>query len=178
MYYIAILAPEAVNAQVLKWKHFMRDRFGCIVALKSPAHITLVSPFWMKTENHYELEMSLKVFCQLQKTFLIELENFDSFKPRVIFVHVHSSDELTNLSVKLQNHLLSNPGFPINKSARPLHPHITIANRDLKKTDFRDAWEYFKNKKYKASFEATGITLMKHDGDQWQVAYTSGFPLV
>ncbi len=178
MYYIAILAPEAINEQVLKWKHFMRDHFGCSVALKSPAHITLVSPFWMKTDQQLELEKSLTTFCQLQRNMLVEILNFDAFKPRVIFVDVVQSEELSSLASELQKHLSENPSFPLKQSTRPLHAHITIANRDLKKSDFADAWQHFSNKKYHASFQAKGITLLKHNGIQWDAAYTARFPFM
>jgi 2'-5' RNA ligase len=48
MYFVAILAPEKINADALKWKLYFREKFGCRAALHSPAHITLVPPFWMK----------------------------------------------------------------------------------------------------------------------------------
>ena len=50
MYYIAVAAPEEINKQALKWKQYMKDVYGCVVALKSPAHITLIPPFWCKEE--------------------------------------------------------------------------------------------------------------------------------
>ena len=178
MYYIAVLAPDSINEQVLKWKHFMRDRFGCIVALKSPAHITLISPFWMNAEKQTELEASLANFCLLQKNIHVELENFDAFKPRVIFVNVLQSPELSNLAHNLEQHLSADSNFPIKHSSLPLHPHITIANRDLKKTDFTDSWQYFTNKKYSASFEAAGITLMKYNGMQWEAVHNARFPFI
>ncbi|MBC7829469.1 MAG: 2'-5' RNA ligase family protein [Chitinophagaceae bacterium] len=178
MYYIAILAPGEVNEKILQWKHFMRDRFGCIAALKSPAHITLISPFWMNKDFQFLLENNLKEFSNNQESFLIELTDFGSFKPRVIFVHVKQSDHLTILATALQNALLKNPLFSIKESIRQFHAHITIANRDLHKNDFNTAWEYFKHKKYQASFPARGITLMKHTGLQWEPACTAVFPLV
>ena len=177
MYYIAVLAPEAINEQVLKWKHFMRDQFGCIVALKSPAHITLITPFWMNEEKQTELEESLANFSRLQKRILVRIENFDAFKPLVIFVHVLPSEELSNLGYQLEQHLSTDPNFTIKRSTRPLNPHITIANRDLKKADFTTAWQSFSNKKYSGLFEATGLTLMKHNGSQWLAVYTGQFPL-
>jgi 2'-5' RNA ligase len=176
MYYIAILAPEEINEQVLGWKHFMRDRFGCIVALKSPAHITLVSPFWMNKDLQPQLEQALHVFSSDRKSFTIKLKDFGSFKPRVIFVHVEQSDTLTQTKDALQNHLLANSLFPIEKETRPFHPHVTLANRDLHKKDFIPAWEHFANRQFEYSFVVTGISLLKHNGTQWEVACISSFP--
>ena len=178
MYYIALLAPEAINVQVLEWKHFMRDLFGCVIALKSPAHVTLCSPFWMNSDLQQSLEESIKTFSSAQKGFDVELKNFDSFKPRVIFVHVNESSMLSQLQQGLEAHLLSNPLFPVKKTTKPFHPHITIANRDLGKNDFRRAWDHFWDKKYEASFQANGITLLRHNGLQWEPVYTAFFPLV
>lgn len=178
MYYIAVLAPATINDQVLQWKHFMRDRFGCIVALKSPAHLTLASPFWMNNDLQPVLEQSLEIFSSVRKGFPVRLKNFDSFKPRVIFVHVEASDSLTHLKDDLERDLLLNPLLPIKKTDKDFHPHITIANRDLHKKDFNAAWESFKSKTYEDSFTVTGISLMKHNRVHWEEAYTARFPLM
>lgn len=154
----------------------MRDRFGCIVALKSPAHITLISPFWMKTDLQPLLHKSIDDFSINRERFPIELENFDSFKPRVIFVQVKKSNLLETLKFELEKYLLSNPSFPIKIETHTFHPHVTIANRDLLKKDFSDAWDLFKNKTYHASFEAEGITLLKHNGTHWEAVHTGTFP--
>jgi 2'-5' RNA ligase len=176
MYYIALVAPEAINDKVIQWKHFMRDRFGCIVALKSPAHITLISPFWMNTDMQSGLENAIKEFSNTRNRFLIELKNFDCFKPRVIFVHVKESDSLSSLETEFNEYLVMNILFPIKNKTKPFHPHLTIANRDLHKKDFTEAWQYFKNKTYKASFLASGITLLRHNGIRWDSAYIAAFP--
>ncbi len=178
MYFIAVLAPESINEQVLQWKYFMRDRFSCVVALKSPAHITLISPFWMDSSLQPQLEASLDSFSSQRKKFPVTVKNFDCFKPRVIFVHVEQSKTLERLKEDLENNLLANSLFPIKKEARAFHPHITLANRDLHKKDFLLAWEHFKNKKYEDSFPVKGISLMKHTGAKWDTAYTATFPLI
>ena len=176
MYYIAVLAPETINEQVLQWKHFMRDHFDCVVALKSPAHITLASPFWMNPDLQPVLQNAIGQFSNSRTSFQVELQNFDCFKPRVIFVHVVASDPLNSLQTDFEKHLLQYDLLPIKISTKPFHPHITIANRDLRKKDFIDAWEHFKNKTYHASFLAHGITLMKHNGVSWNSIYTANFP--
>jgi len=177
MYYIALLAPDAINEDVMQWKHFMRDRFGCTVALKSPAHITLISPFWMKTDLESILGKTINEFTSTRESVLINLKNFDCFTPRVIFVHVEDSELLRLLQVDLERHLSKNNIFPIKGEPRFFHAHITIANRDLHKKDFTEAWEYFKSKTYHACFVANGITLLKHSGIKWEPVYTAFFPL-
>ena len=177
MYYIALLAPDAINEDILRWKHFMRDRFGCIVALKSPAHITLISPFWMKTDLQSILDISINEFASTRESVSISLKNFDCFKPRVIFVQVERSEQLNSLKNDFEKHLSISDRFPIRGETRSFHPHITIANRDLHKKDFIEAWEYFKNKTYPARFVANGITLLQHSGIKWEAVHTAFFPL-
>ena len=67
MYFIALVAPEDINKQVLKWKHWMKERYRCEVALRSPAHITLVPPFWMKPDLENKLARSITDFSLHQK---------------------------------------------------------------------------------------------------------------
>ena len=176
MYYIAIVAPRSINEEVLRWKHFMRDHFGCQVALRSPAHITLVPPFWVNTSHQPDLEDAIEKFSSSRKGFLVQLHNFDAFKPKVIFLHVEPSEQLNALRADLENFLLSYTMFDFEPGNRDFHPHITIANRDLHKRDFFVAWDHFKNKTYRASFETDGITMMKHNGTQWDAEYKAIFP--
>lgn len=175
MYYIAVVAPDPINEQVVVWKKYMRDRFGCIVALKSPAHITLISPFWMNQELQPQLETFLEKFCSERKSFLIQLKNFGSFKPRVIFVQVEHSEMLLHLKTTLETDLSTVRTFPIKTDSRPFHPHITIANRDLNKKDFYPAWEHFKNKAYEYSFLVSGLSILKHSGSVWDLAFSPTF---
>lgn len=165
LYFIAIVAPDKVNRQVLQWKQYMLQQFNCKVALKSPAHITLVPPFSMRQEREEELVSILKTIHF--EPFPIHLKNFDAFTPRVIFVHVEPSPTLEALKTAIENALA---GFPIKKEERPFHPHVTIANRDLEKKHFPAAWDHFSNIHYEAVFEANNISLLRHNGVQWEIA--------
>lgn len=175
MYFIAVVAPADVNRQVLQWKHYMREHYGCVVALKSPAHLTLIPPFWMEEQLEKELVTDLDAFAQQRQAFNVRLNNFDGFKPRVIFVGVEHNELLHQLKLSLEDYLLSLQKYPIKKESRPFHPHLTIANRDLRKKDFYPAFEHFQKLDYAASFAATGIAILKHDGVGWQVYHDASF---
>src|SRR6185503_19662981 len=103
LYFIAIAAPDHINRQVLEWKHYMQQQFNCQVALKSPAHITLVPPFSMRKEQEPELIEILEALAPQLQQFPVHLKNFDAFKPRVIFVHVQPDDRLQQLKKKVEN---------------------------------------------------------------------------
>ena len=64
MYFMAIVAPEEVNGTILKWKELIKERFGCVVALRSPAHITLIPPFWLDEKKEHQLKDGIGEFSQ------------------------------------------------------------------------------------------------------------------
>lgn len=173
-YFIAIVTPESINQQVLEWKQYMLQHFNCRVALKSPAHITLIPPFDMPDTMQHEMEEVLLEFANKQPSFPIQLKNFAAFKPRVIYVHVQPNTHLNDLQTRLEAYLL-HIDFPIKKEDRAFHPHVTIANRDLQKDDFPLAWQYFQQLSYEVSFPANTISLLRHNGQIWEVA--NSFPL-
>src|SRR5215831_16637642 len=141
MYFIALVAPKEINEYIFKWKQFMKERFGCLVALRSPAHVTLIPPFWMKQEIENKLKDSIENFSHQQTSFELNLKNFSAFKPRVIYVDVKPNEELKKLHFGLYEYVKTADLFPIEKEERPFHPHITIATRDLSKKSFYEAWE-------------------------------------
>jgi 2'-5' RNA ligase len=174
MYYIAILAPGNINEQVLKWKHFMRDRFGCSNALKSPAHITLVPPFWQDESKETLMKQLLLSLATNHEGFLVELDKFDAFRPHVLFLQVIPSHPLLRLHEQLLR-MMHEGQFAVKADTRPFHPHITIATRDLQKKDFEEANGWFQKQDYIANFRASGIALMKHNGANWDLHFNAPF---
>ena len=175
MYFMAIVAPEEVNATILKWKQLMKERFDCVVALRSPAHITLIPPFWLAEEEEHQLKDAISEFSQSCAGFEVCLKNFSVFKPRVIYVDVMPNQELRSLHDRLEEFLVTKKQFSISKEERPLHPHVSIATRDLHKKAFREAWDIFREKKYESSWIASGISILRHDQKKWDVIFTSHF---
>jgi 2'-5' RNA ligase len=176
LYFIAIVAPEEINQQVLIWKKYMEQHYGCKVALRSPAHITLVPPFDMSSEKEQALSEQLSLFCSREKNFSIHLHHFDSFAPKVIFVHVQPGEQLIQLKHRLDEYLIPLKNFSFKKEQRPFHPHITIANRDLPKKDFKKAWKYFAGLRYDTAFQAESISLLRHNNKEWEIA--ASYPFV
>src|SRR5215471_6509497 len=102
MYFMAVVAPDEINEDVLKWKNYMKEHHGCVVALRSPAHITLIPPFWMDESLEEKLISSINQFSEDKALFEIRLKNFSAFKPRVIFLHVEQNEKLQKLQSELQ----------------------------------------------------------------------------
>ena len=99
LYFIAIVTPDAINQQVLEWKNYMLQRFSCKVALKSPAHITLIPPFNMPHQAQKEMQELLQPFAARHQSFPVQLKNFAAFAPRVIYVDVLPNAHLDRKSV-------------------------------------------------------------------------------
>lgn len=173
MYFVALVAPPEINQEVLKWKNFFKEKYECIVALKSPAHITLIPPFWMKEELEANLIGSLNEFNTTKNKFHINLKDFGVFRPRVIYVGVVNNETLNDLHASLNDFILSQDKYPVKKEDRPFHPHVTLAARDLYKKAFFEVWEIFSVKKYEAAWLVNGISLLRHNKKNWDVIFTS-----
>jgi len=175
MYFVAIVAPQEIDQQVLKWKNYFKEHFQCTVALKSPAHITLIPPFWVKEELENDLVNSITEFSAAKNKFEILLKDFAAFKPKVIYVNVMKNERLNDLHESLNDYIDKQNKFPVKKDDRPFHPHVTLATRDLYKKTFQEAWEVFSEKKYEAVLLANGISLLRHNKKNWDVIFTSQF---
>src|SRR5688572_31541923 len=129
MYFIAIVLPAELNQKVQKHKEYMFDRFGSKVGLKSPAHITLVPPFWMEAENEERLFNGLEKLSHF-RPFFLQTNDFSAFKPKTIFIALSPQEELERLKKNIDDHFKTNSRYKIKTDPRPFHPHITIATRD------------------------------------------------
>jgi len=168
MYFVAILCPQAVNEKVLQFKNWMKEQLGCVVALKSPAHITLVPPFWLSEEKELLLLQALQSFDSTTNDLEIVVEGFSHFGRRVLFISVKENPALKELKSQVEGHFRNAFGAIIQNDDRPFHPHITIANRDLKPSDFEKAWQHFNNKEFHEVFLANSIHLLKLQSGRWK----------
>lgn len=173
MYFVALVAPREIDQQVLKWKNYFKEHYKCTVALKSPAHITLIPPFWMKEELEIDLINSINEFSNSKNKFEIILKDFAAFKPKVIFIDVVKNGMLHELHAAFNDFILKQNKFPVKKDDRPFHPHVTLATRDLYKKAFHEAWEIFSEKQYEAKWLINGISLLRHNKKNWDVIFTS-----
>lgn len=168
--FIALLPSQKIHDEITAFKQYMFEQYNARVALRSPVHITLYPPFKWSDEKFELLNTFLYDFAASQNQFPVMLNGFDCFKPSVVYIKVEENDALIklqkNLTFALQKYF-SAKEFP--SQSRPYLAHITIANRDLQKKFFLQAWNVFKNKIYTAAFTVTHITLLKHNGKIWDV---------
>ncbi|ULQ56581.1 2'-5' RNA ligase family protein [Flavihumibacter rivuli] len=173
LYFIAMVAPEPVETSVGGFKQYMLETYGCKVALKSPAHITLVPPFKMDEREEETLTATMDKIVAPHQAFPIELNGFDAFPPRVIFVNILSNPLLSKLFDSLQHQLHHFRPLLFEPDKRPFHPHMTIANRDIPHRRFNEALAYFHSMGYQSNWQAETVSLLKYSPGKWRVIHES-----
>ena len=169
MYYIAVLCSPVIDDKIQAHKLWMRDRFGCIVALRSAAHITLIPPFWLVNEKEQLLLETLHAIQISTPAFTIPIKNFSHFGNKVIFAAVEENHMLVSLRKTTEDHFIIPFHDSIKPDDRPFHPHVTIANRDIKPGDFIKAWTHFEKLRFEETFIASKISLLKLSPGKWNV---------
>ncbi|HHJ49665.1 MAG TPA: 2'-5' RNA ligase family protein [Phaeodactylibacter sp.] len=181
LYFIAILTPEKITKDIRHFQQQAANLFHSRRALRNPPHITLIPPFRFPRKKasaadfataRQRLQKRLTEFAERQDIrqilghLHIELHDFGFFPPRVIFVRVKENPELNRLQAALQKATSDLTGFP-PVPKRPFHPHLTIAYRDLDEALFPKARRHFEALRYRASFPAPQLTLLKHENGRW-----------
>src|SRR6056297_402893 len=169
LYLIALVPHEKLRDDISELKLEMKERFNASHALKAPAHITLQMPFRRDEEFEETLTAGLDSFTAGQQPFEIEINGFDAFPPRVLFLKIDNHSPVVELHSDLQPVLRENLGLSDKEIMDRFHPHLTIATRDLGKKMFNKAWPEFKERKFRASFTADRLYLLKHNGKNWDL---------
>ena len=169
--FVALLPPQALQDEITAIKHDIWQRFGSKAALKSPPHITLQPPFQWPIGQIDELDRHLATFAQSQAHVPVGLEGFSAFAPRVLYIDVVKTDELMAIQPDLMAHLEATCGI-VDRVAkgRPFAPHVTVGFRDLEPAAFHQAWAEFCDRPFAADFVAQTLTLLRHDGQTWQIS--------
>ena len=175
MYFMAIVLPPQLNERILLYKQMMLEQYHCRVGLKSPAHITIIPPFWMHPNKQEDLLQLLDYHCNGYNKFPVTTNHFSSFKPRTIFIDVVVDQQLKAFKHTRDAYFTGENIYGIKREKRPFHPHITIATRDLSKSTFAEAWKHFEALQFEETFEAIGLATLRHNQKNWDVIHTSQF---
>lgn len=165
LYFIAIVPSSGLKETIRRLKEDMREKYHTRHALKLPAHITLQAPFRMNEKTESDLFSDLEQVASGHDPFSVELSGFGSFPPRVIFINIKNHEPIRELHRHLQEKMAER-NF-LRKKMSKLHPHITLATRDLDEKKFRKAWSEFQQRNFFGSFTARNFTLFKHNGVTW-----------
>ena len=169
LYFVAIIPEEKIEQEISEFKSDLFRRFHTKAAMKSPSHITLVAPFQFDPENESQLIYALQLSAKNGNKFHVQLQDFDSFPPNVLFVKVVLNHNLLELEQKVKLNFSKIKGPKLNEQDRPFHPHMTIGNRDWTADEFLQACREYKLKKYSAEFIARKISLLKLGKGKWDI---------
>lgn len=168
LYFIAIVPPAGIQDEITALKQEIAEKYGSSHALKSPPHITLHMPFRWKEKRFEELNTLMLELNEGIEPFEIELQNFDFFEPRVVFVDVMENEDLTDLQKQVVDACRRKLKLDhANYRNRAFHPHVTIGFRDLKKAKFYEAKKEFEERVFANKFRVQQVELLQHDGKQW-----------
>lgn len=174
-YFLAIVPPTQLFNEIEALKKEIAENYHIKGALLSPAHITLHMPFEFEEGKEQKLIGCLSDFS-FDSCFEINLTGYHCFEPRVVFINVEKTEELSMLQKQLVSHLKKNLNiFNQAEDMRGFHPHITIAYRDLKKPVFYQIWEKYQNKSFEKTFNCQSFWLLKKDKKQWKLLQEFSF---
>lgn len=173
LFFVALLLPTEISQSVIKLQKYCAENFHSEKALNSPPHITLQPPFTFPIDEKQKLLDYLRNFAKNNISISIILDGFNCFEPRVIYIDVQHTTELLQVQKKLK--VGFEEQFQIQDDRyqnRSFCPHVTIAFKDLTRTNFDRAWAEFKTQSIHHEFTVNKLSLLKYDGRSWQLDQT------
>ncbi|MCM8570608.1 2'-5' RNA ligase family protein [Gramella jeungdoensis] len=169
LYFIALMPPAKIRDEIDALKKEIKEKHHVKHALKLPAHITLQIPFRMPEIKERILIKKIEKFSAQQQSFNVELEGFGKFAKNVIFVKIKDHEPFIELHRNLQDLMLNFLDLKSHEISSNIHPHITLATRDLKRSTFPAVWNDFKDREYSVSFKTDHLFILKHNGKTWDI---------
>lgn len=172
LYFLALIPPKHISDKIHAIKLYVSEKYNCKHALKSPPHITLEPPF------HYSLHKEnflLQKISELNKSLPdtdipVELNGYDVFLPKVVFINIIQNSLLTNAYNHVHSFVKTELKVVKDLPPRPFHPHITIAFRDVKKHLVTQILEDLKqNFPIKETFCISNVSLLYFTNKHWEV---------
>ncbi len=176
LYLTAILPPGPLDEQIREIREEISIQFKVYKALKPPVHITLFRPVQADDAFESRLIRLLSPVALLHDPFEQHLENFDSFNNHTLYIRAVKNPSLLALQKDIASVYNKNKIDPKEvKGSTGFSPHVTVAYRDLTPEVFAALWNDYKNRKFKRTFKVEKFSLLKHDGNQWNIL--EEFPL-
>lgn len=174
---IAILPQEPYFSEIRKEQEYIATTWGPVYALRTPPHITIVPPVSLTSSEVGWLFGMAGALSGSLHSFNMELHDYGSFKPRVIFINTIINKQLHEMYDLWHQSLLAKMPHVLDKYPdRPYHPHLTLAHKDVTTQQFDRIWRYYDNKKYRVSFRADHFCILNHTENGWVVE--KRFPLL
>lgn len=166
LHFWALIPPDPVQKEITAFKLEAGRLFHTSKALRSPVHVTLIPPYHGSDRRIRDIDLRVEAVARGFQPFDLVCQGFGCFAPRVIFVALLASNELSLLHQTLMISSQKAEGPALPRPSR-FHPHMTIAFRDLDRHLFSAAWTHFQSRPYERSWTATGIWRLTHAGASW-----------
>lgn len=131
-----------------------------------PAHFTIKAPF-EHDQDLEELELKLEAFCRKEKAAPFELEGYNHFDDRVIYMDVKMSKEGISLHDRLIDVLEEIPYLKFDKKdGKDKIFHVTVSSKKVQPI-YNELWEYVHQ--YPCHFQCSfnNITIYRWDHYKW-----------
>ncbi len=173
---IALLLPPSVADRVRQEQQYIALHFGPKHALRTPPHITLIPPLAVTpAENSLLIKMAEKI-SHAYKPFSLQLDGFDAFPPKVVYLRLQESPALEALYKLWRRELMLQLPHLLDKYPdRPYHPHVTLAHRDVTREQFNAIREHFSGREFRTAWEVKGFWTLEHVPRGWEPEREFGF---
>ncbi len=140
------------------------DKFDLCWGLRQSPHITIKAPF--ETNTLTPFIDYLESLAEETTPFNIELNGFNYFTPRVIFLDVKENPELKKLHLRILKDLEVKFNVkPGEFEGEKVKFHSTLALQDVTEEKFKEAKEFLKKYKPRFTFKAETLGVFYHLGD-------------
>lgn len=169
LFYIAIVPPPAAAAAIDNLRHAIWQRYNSQHGLNSPPHITLIPPFKLSHASADELQAKLQELVRNFQPFTLTGKGVNHFDQKTIYAKVDLNEYLTALQKELELLVKEELNFKIERPDRKYTPHLTLAFKDLKKENFKEAFRYLEAQQISLQFPVNNIALLQHSGKRWLI---------
>ncbi len=165
---IAIIPPEPVYTSIREKQEEIELNWGPKHALRTPPHLTIIPPLLLTANEVGWLYGIAYAIAGMQKPFNLQLKDYSSFKPRVIYIAPVINEALTELQEIWHEALLTKMPHVLEKYPnKPYEPHLTLAHKDVTHQQFDNLWKHFGAQTYEATFEVNRFCILNHTEEGW-----------
>ncbi|MBC7451983.1 MAG: 2'-5' RNA ligase family protein [Cytophagales bacterium] len=168
-----MIPDESILNEIWAMKLQCTEKYQTRTALRSPPHLTLLPPFHYNESEEKTLYEQLANSCNGILPFRIQLNGYNTFPSKVLYVQPVFNPILSSLQKSVEE--------TFYKEYQPFaqkifHPHITIAFRDWDQALFEQAAKAYSDKHYDALWKVCNVSVLKHNGKEWQEIYQYRLP--
>ena len=176
-YHLVVHPNDDVQEKILKEKEWFYDLYQQPVATATRPHI-IIADFLAKEIMEQTLIRWIQKICDLQKSFTVTLNNFNSIPVHTIYLRVQDPQpfkQLTNQLRIIDNFVRSNDCPPVQLATSPF---MSIASGLPEDIYHKAVYEYAR-RSFHESFRVNKLTLIKRktDYDDYQLVNTFTLPL-